>query len=257
MGNSVYDLGWARDQLYVAELHHNRITCLDVDLNIVSRKENIPTPHGLKVDADGCLYVATYRHGRILKFDPTGKEILHWDQTLIAERVIEKPLSVDIDSQGKLWFADYGTRTILRVDTAGNPLMVWPEEGAHREQFLPHGVTVDTADRVWVPDRAGHALKIYSPQTQEVGTVDGLGQNFDPLAIRFLHDHLILVPDYSSRKLWLLQHGSVVGTFGDGEPEAPCVTNLAITAEGLGFLAEERSNRIQKVDLRPLFNLGN
>ncbi len=256
MGHSVYDLCWQRDRLYVAELHHNRVTCFDNDLNPVSRKENIPTPHGLKVDTDGCLYVATYRYGRILKFDPEGKEILHWDQTLVAERVIEKPLSVDIDSQGKLWFADYGTRTILRVDTAGNPLMVWPGEVAHREKFLPHGVTVDNSDRIWVPDRAGHGLKIFTPQTEDMVTVDGLSPNFDPLAIRFLHDHLILVPDYSSRKLWLLQDGSVAGTFGDGEPESPCVTNLAITAEGFGFLAEERSNRIQKVDLTPLFNLG-
>jgi sugar lactone lactonase YvrE len=152
-------------------------------------------PHHLLVGPDRRLYVAdTFNNsvrrvdpvsGRVTPFAGTGEKGFSGDGGPAAEARLSGAFAIDIRN-GTLYIADLGNRRIRAVDmasgiirtVAGNGARGVPEDGAAATAAPlvdPRAVAVDRAGRIYICERAGHALRVVEADGR-IRTVAGTGQ---------------------------------------------------------------------------------
>lgn len=152
-------------------------------------------PHHLLVGPDRQLYVAdTFNNavrridpasGRVTRFAGTGEKGFSGDGGPAAEARLNGAFAIDIRN-GTLYIADLGNRRIRAVDlasgiirtAAGNGERGVPEDGAQATASPlvdPRAVAVDQAGRIYICERAGHALRVVEADGR-IRTVAGTGQ---------------------------------------------------------------------------------
>jgi DNA-binding beta-propeller fold protein YncE len=85
------------------------------------------------------VYVADAGNARVEKFDPAGKLLANWSNSISA---FQHPDSVAVDAQGNVYVADEQSRNVDKLSPSGLPLKEW---------FFGIGVGHDM--------REGHALR--------------------------------------------------------------------------------------------------
>jgi len=253
--HSVYDIDVSVDrQIYVADYRNNKIAVFDEDLNKRFNIENVSSPHGLTLDNKGCLYVGTFRSGRVRKFDPSGSEIKDWDLQLVKEKRIRLPLSLDVDTDNNVFIADYGLKTVIKVSSNGSYISSLDISAITKKgEFLPHCVITDKKKYVYVADRGkAKTIQIFTLDGKYVGMWHYAKRGFDPTAVRFLTPELVLIPNFTDSRLYLFdisgKYLTALGAYGDKPGEFLRSTNLISNDQGYVYVVEEESNRVQKID---------
>ncbi len=253
--NSVYDIALdIQGRIYVAEYRKNKLTVLDKDLKHIYTIDNIYSPHGITVDREGYFYAATYKNNRIHKFDSNGKEVPGWDKHLTGEQRMHSPLSLATDHDKNLFIADYGLKTIIKVSSNGEFLTAFDTVHIPKGKILPHCIITDGKKYVYVADRSeNRTIHLFSLEGEYLETWLSPGREFDPLALSFLSNELILVSNYSNSALHLFnlkgQQLLVLERHGDQPGEYLYPTDIENDQRGHIFIAEEDGNRIQKIDM--------
>lgn len=253
--NSVYDIGIdANDRIYIPNFRHNNIVVLDKDFHELSRIEGIPSPHGLTIDNEGFMYVATFKNGRVYKFDSSGKEVKGWDKALLAQKRIHLPVSLDVDDDNNILIADYGSHAVIKVNSRGDYIHSFDLNTiTQKGKFSPHCVITDGKRNVYVADRGqAKTIQVFRLNGEYIGAWQDIDKEFDPLAVRFLTQELLLVPNYKDSKLHLFnvsgQHLAVFGSHGEKPGEFLYAMNLISDTHRHIYVVEEEGNRIQKID---------
>jgi DNA-binding beta-propeller fold protein YncE len=118
------------------------------------------TPHAVRVDGEGRVYVADRENKRIQIFDADGK-LQH-----VAPG--PAPYGLMLVKDGTLYVADGIANTVLHLDARGNVLQTWGRTGsAPGEYQLPHGIDVDHAGNVYVSEIAGMRAQKLSPKAKK------------------------------------------------------------------------------------------
>lgn len=248
---SVYDIALGpAGVLYVANYRHNEVLLLDKNLKFLGALENIPTPHGIGVSGQGEVYVATHRAGRLLKFSKNREEISDWDAKLRKQHLLRQPVTVAVDFDHYVYVGDYERRCIVKVDGQGNFLMDFTIKKKGRPEMLPHGVVTDGGGRVYVADRANFAIQVFSSDGRYITAWVPRGRSLDPLAVRFLSEDVLVVPDYKTGALHLFgldgSDKGIFGSLGNGPCQFAFATNVVSDGGSALFVSEENGNRIQK-----------
>lgn len=152
-------------------------------------------PHHLLVGPDRQLYVADTFNNTVRRIDPvtgrvtrvagTGEKGFGGDGGPAAEARLNGAFAIDIRN-ATLYIADLGNRRIRAVDlasglirtVAGNGERGVPEDGAEATASPlvdPRAVAVDQAGRIYICERAGHALRVVEADGR-IRTVAGTGQ---------------------------------------------------------------------------------
>ncbi|PJF42057.1 MAG: hypothetical protein CUN50_05530, partial [Candidatus Thermofonsia Clade 1 bacterium] len=134
-------------------------------------------PRGLAVDADGNLYVADTRNGRVVIYDAEGNfqrtfgtPNLSADPNVIGELgVLREPWGIAVDSNGLIFVADTWHHRIQVFANDGTPLRAWgffeqalPEVVGSAVGFYgPRDVKVDSSGRVFVADTGNKRVRVY------------------------------------------------------------------------------------------------
>jgi DNA-binding beta-propeller fold protein YncE len=152
-------------------------------------------PHHLLVGPDRQLYVAdtfnnTVRRidpasGRVTRFAGTGEKGFGGDGGPAAAARLNGAFAIDIRN-GTLYIADLGNRRIRAVNLASGTIRTVagsgdrgvPPDGAEATAAPlvdPRAVAVDDAGRIYICERAGHALRVVDTDGR-IRTVAGTGQ---------------------------------------------------------------------------------
>lgn len=233
----------ARGWLYVTDIPHGRILCLDGggDWHVISQTGG--WPNGLARHPDGSLWIADYRHG-ILRCEPDSGRV----ETVLGHRNSESFKGVNdlvFDSAGRLYFTDQGqtglhdpSGRVYRYDSASGRLDLLLGNAPS-----PNGIAID--------DQAGilyvavtRANQVWRAPLLNDGSVSKMGA-FQTFFGSSGPDGLALTPQGGL----LVAHASLGGAFlldarGNVShflrtPEGQTVTNIAVTPDGKSAVMTE------------------
>ncbi|MFO0689498.1 MAG: MBL fold metallo-hydrolase [Myxococcota bacterium] len=222
-------------------------------------------PHGLAVGPSDEIWVTdTLRH-QVLRFSHDGEllatigeegvpgdDLAHFDQ----------PTDLAFASTGEIYVSDgYGNSRVVRLSQEGRPVTSFGHKGRGPGEFdLPHGITIDAQDRIYVADRGnervqvfdrdGHPLAAWGPEVFGRGTrAWGVEVAGDRL---FVIDGGHMNPEIAgfARLTRMALDGRVEAQwsrYGTAPGELAWGHDLAVGPDGAVYTAEVRINdRIQK-----------
>jgi sugar lactone lactonase YvrE len=132
-------------------------------------------PHGLFVDREDNVWVSdgrTKNNGRahtVMKFSPDGKLLMTLGKPGIAGNgpdTFNGPSDILIAPNGDIFVADgHGGDTnarIVKLSKDGKFIKAWGKKGSAPGEFdSPHGLTMDSAGRLFVADRSNSRIQIF------------------------------------------------------------------------------------------------
>ncbi len=137
-------------------------------------------PHGMRLSADGHLWLTDAGRHRVLKTTLTGEILLELGTPDVAgadERTFDKPTDVAVAADGSVYVSDgYGNCRIVRFDPDGGYLGAWGRAGSGPAEFdTPHSVAVAPDGLVWVSDRENHRIQRFEPDGHYIDAWTHLG----------------------------------------------------------------------------------
>lgn len=202
-------------------------------------------PHGIHVDRDGNVWVtdgqgpnpdnpATAGKGHVaLKFSPTGELLLTLGEPGVGgdgtDHRLFTPNDVVTDAEGNIYVGDgHGGQNlnappdaVARIavfDRNGQYLRSWGRLGSGPGEFrTPHGLDIDSMNRLIVADRGNNRLQIFELDGTYIGELRQFGR---PSGLYITDDDMLYVADSESQfensqnPGWLT--GIRVGSLRDG-----------------------------------------
>jgi sugar lactone lactonase YvrE len=207
--NNPFGMDFLNGQLVLTEFGGHRIVQIDADGKVkvlagtgkagakdgVGGEASFNAPHNLVVAPDGMIYIADTSNHRVRKLDPKTRTVttiagaekgFAGDGGPAEKARFDQAYHVALDGEGKnLFVCDLGNRRIRKIDlktgtivtVAGNGMRGVPKDGAIAAEAPlvdPRAMTLDKAGRLWILERAGHALRVV--EDGKIRTVVGTGE---------------------------------------------------------------------------------
>ncbi len=195
------------------------------------------SPSGVAVDFSGNIYIADYKNNRIRRVDASGvistvagKGTAGYsgDGGPASSAELSTPSGVAVDTSGNIYIADSSNNCVRKVDAsgvistvAGNGTAGYSGDGGpavSAELSSPSGVAVDTSGNIYIADDKNNCIRKVDA-SGVISTVAGNGTG---------------------------------GYSGDGGPassaELSSPFGVAVDASGNIYIADDKNNRIRKVD---------
>lgn len=115
-------------------------------------------PHSVKVDADGRVYVADRRNGRIQVFDEDGRLLDVWGN-------IMQPSHLVVTQDQTVWMSDPTINRLTQYNLDGRLLTYWGVAGSFPGAFNnPHHFAADSDGNLYVADYANFRVQKFTPK---------------------------------------------------------------------------------------------
>jgi DNA-binding beta-propeller fold protein YncE len=201
--------------------------------------------HGIHVDAEGNVWTADVTANVVLKFNPRGEVVMKLEG-------LNQPTDVAVARDGTIFVTqghtpNGGDPRVVKFDHGGRRLATWGGPGAGPGTFqVAHGITIDTAGRLWVTDRENQRIQIFDQSGAFVREVRYRGL---PCALAFTPDGAYMVNGYGAQLLRLDAAGAVVavtGRSGTGRGEFAEAHDVAVSPAGEVYVADSTNAVLQK-----------
>jgi DNA-binding beta-propeller fold protein YncE len=215
----------------------------------------LKTPHGLRIDDKGNIWVTDIGNHQVMKFDPEGKLLMSLGKKGEAGTgpdQFDRPTDIAVAPSGEFYVSDgYGNSRVLKYSADGKLLKQWGKKGTGPGEFnLPHAIVLDSKGRVYVGDRENNRIQIFDSEGKfetewkEGGAPYGL----------FLAGDRLFVADGAANWVKVLgPDGKSLGRFGEkgtgpGQFQLPHM--LCVDSMGSVYVTEITGKRIQKFAVR-------
>lgn len=167
---------------------------------LASWDADIGLAHGMRIDADGHLWITDVGRHRVIQATIEGRVLMELgqaDRPGTAELAFDKPTDVAFGADGTIYISDgYGNSRVVAYDAGGGFLRTWGRPGSGRGELdTPHSIVVAADGRVWVSDRANGRICIFEPGGRLIDTWTHLGST---QSLAFGRDGLLWVMTYRS-----------------------------------------------------------
>ena len=244
--NSVYDIDFYKDNLYIAEYRKNRITIISTSFNLIKRINTPVSPHGIEVDNNGNIYVASYSDNRILKIDHKHNLQTDWDDNIRDNFKLINPVSIDTDSLNNIYISGYNY--IIKVKEDGNLLKIFETN----DSILPHGITFYN-NKLYIADRDSKDILIYNLDGNLLNKIEL--EKVEPISVNIVRDLLYIVNGITDsihiHKIVNNEFTEIIGKRGTSYKEWLGISNLIYDNDKYIYTTEQDTNRIQKIKSPP------
>jgi sugar lactone lactonase YvrE len=129
--------------------------------------KGIKSPHHLKIDQGGFVWIADIGNHVVEKYTPEGKLLMTLGQKGKAGRDtkhLNRPCDMAIGPDGNIYVADgYGNARVIVFDETGKYLREWGELGSAPGQFsIAHAIALDSKGRLFVADRNNVRIQVFT-----------------------------------------------------------------------------------------------
>ena len=203
------------------------------------------TPHGLRVDVKGNVWVTDNARHVVYRMSREGKVTLTLgtlDKGGAGPTNLRSPDDLVFDSKGLIYVADAGNKRIAKFDADGKYLAEWGKGGKEPGQFATaHGLAIDSKDRIYVADRGNKHVQVFNTDGQFQAAWTEAGNPFGLLVT----GEGLIVSDGDAHRLTLLDfEGKSLGAWGS--PDTLKLPHLmAINSSGTVYVTEVDGKRIQ------------
>lgn len=130
-------------------------------------KDIIDSPHHMKIDREGNVWVADTVLHTIFKFTPEGKLLLTLGipgEYGEDERRLSQPTDTVLAQNGDIFVSDgYGNNRVVHYGPDGKFIKQWGKLGTEPGEFCnPHAIVEDSAGRLYVADRYNARIQVFS-----------------------------------------------------------------------------------------------
>jgi DNA-binding beta-propeller fold protein YncE len=237
----------SKDRVYFYQRKDPPILVFDRDGNFLTGwgDGRLRDAHGIYAGADDHLYVCNRDEHEVLKLTPDGKIVLtlgHRGRPAL-QAPFNHPADVAVAPGGDIYVADgYGNSAIHRFSAEGKHLGSWGAPGAGRGQFTtPHGIWVDSRERVLVADRENNRVQLFSPEGDFYGEWADL---FHPMDIYVDPAGVVYVTDQIPRITMYSPDGRLLSR---GRPVTMGAHGVWGDSRGNLYLAEVAVNQVTKL----------
>ena len=139
--------------------------------------------HGISMDHDGHILVVDRDGHCVVAFDSRGKEVFrlgdrnvpHW------QTPFNHPTDIAQASNGDYYVSDgYGNAAVHVFTAEGVHKKTWGRPGRGPGEFVtPHGIVVDSGDRVLVADQDNNRIQVFSLEGEYIEEWDGFTHPMD------------------------------------------------------------------------------
>ncbi|MFN0051630.1 MAG: peptidyl-alpha-hydroxyglycine alpha-amidating lyase family protein [Planctomycetales bacterium] len=160
-------------------------------------------PHYLRIDAQGNVWAADFRHHTVRKFTPKGELLLTLgvpNEAGTDEKHLSGPTDMAVTPQGDVFVTDgYGNNRIMHFNAQGKFIKTWGKLGVGPGDLSqPHSIIVDSKGRLYVAERNNCRIQIFDQNGKSLGQWRNL---VNPWGLCLLPKDQILVCG-SSPKRW-------------------------------------------------------
>ncbi len=237
----------SKDRVYFYQRKDPPVLVFDGNGNFLTAwgERRLRDAHGIYIGPDDCIYVCNRDEHEVLKLTPEGKILLTLGQRgkPALQAPFNHPADVAVASNGDIYVADgYGNSAVHRFSPEGRHLRSWGTPGASRGQFAtPHGIWVDTAERVLIADRENNRVQIFSPEGDVSGEWADL---YHPMDIYVDRAGTIYVTDQIPRITMFSPEGRILAR---GRPVTIGAHGVWGDSAGNLYLAEVAVNQVTKL----------
>ena len=236
------------DRMYVLHRGEPPLLVLDGKQRLIAGwgQGAFKTPHGLRVDSQGNVWVTDNALHVARRFSREGKVTLTLGQDGKAgagATGLRSPDDLVFDSHGFIYVADAGNKRIAKFDADGKYVAEWGGGGKEPGKFATaHGLAIDSQDRIYVADRGNNRVQVFSNDGKFLSQFTAAG---NPFGLLVTADGLI-VADGDAHRLTLLDFaGKSLGAWGT--PDTLKLPHLMAQAtDGTVYVTEVNGKRIQK-----------
>jgi len=132
-------------------------------------KGEFKSPHNLRFDSRGNVWITDSEQHVVKKFTPEGKLLLTLGTAGKSgedETHFSRPTDMAITPAGDVFVTDgYGNRRVVHFDAQGKFVKAWGSYGGGPGQFaLPHMIVVDSRGVLYVADRNSGRVQLFDQQ---------------------------------------------------------------------------------------------
>lgn len=174
-------------------------------------------PHMVKCDGEDNVWAIDDNGHVLYLYSPEG-EVLRTLGTKGAPGEdgshFDKPTDIAYGLDGGFYVSDgYGNKRVAKFDEGLNFQDQWGSEGMEPGQFvLPHAITTDEEERVYVADRNRWRVQIFSPEGELLKMWTHVGK---PFGIVYASDGYLYICDGTNARVTKVEtSGRIVGFFG-------------------------------------------
>lgn len=217
-------------------------------------------PHSLTVDSGDNVWVADVALNQVFKFSHDGKLLLTVGARAVAgddTAHFNRPSDVAVLPDGSFYVSDgYRNNRVMKFAADGKFLFQWGAKGNGPGQFdLPHGITLDSAGRVYVVDRQNARVQVFDNKGNYLAQWKG-PPFVSPQDIKIGRDDTIFVAEGGNDKvpdvsglLVMRADGSLierVGRYGNYDGQFQDIHWVAVAKSGAVYTADFTGRRVQK-----------
>jgi DNA-binding beta-propeller fold protein YncE len=140
-------------------------------------------PHAIRLDPEGNVWTVDAGSSTVIKFNPTGKELLEIDvggQSAPAISAFRGTTDIAFAPKGRIFIGDgYANAHILEYTADGRKVREWGSAGTGPGQFLlPHCIVVDENNILYVADRENGRIEEFDLDGKSLGEIPNLGRTY-------------------------------------------------------------------------------
>jgi poly(3-hydroxybutyrate) depolymerase/DNA-binding beta-propeller fold protein YncE len=243
----------SQDRVFVAHRADKPILVFDREGKFLRAwgDEHIKTPHGLRIDHEGHVWVTDIGHHLVMKFDPAGKLLLalgkRGDPGSKPDQ-FDRPTDVAIAASGDIYVTDgYGNARVMKFSPDGKLLKQWGSKGKGEGAFnLPHAIVLDAKGNLYVGDRENNRVQVFDADGKFLKQWNESGA---PYGLFLAGDRLFVADGRAGWVKVLGLDGTTLGRVGEsgtrsGQFQMPHM--LCVDSRGDVYVAEVGNKRIQK-----------
>lgn len=218
-------------------------------------------PHGLTIDGRDQVWLTDVGRQQVLKFTHDGDLLMTLGEAGVAgndSQHFNLPTDVAVLSDGSFYVSDgYENTRVIKFSASGEFLFQWGAPGSAPGEFdLPHGIAVDSNERIYVADRSNARVQVFTAegefitqwQSRELGRPYAVAISQDKAYVIDGGDQPETPPD-RSRALEMTLDGEIAaifGSYGNYDGQFLLGHDIAVAENGAVYVADAWGMRVQK-----------